>query len=58
MESHTVIQNRASKIAPFLSKIAPVYGIVLVCKNNELCTKITEIYMYVFITKVVRTLCG
>ena len=27
MESHTVIQNKASKIAPFLSKIAPVYGI-------------------------------
>ncbi len=27
MESHMVIQNRASKIAPFLSKIAPVYGV-------------------------------
>ena len=26
MESHTVIKNRVSKIAPFLSKIAPVYG--------------------------------
>ncbi len=35
MESHMALQNRVSKVAPILSKIAPVYGTHLINGDQE-----------------------